>query len=428
MKRLLSTLTAAALAATALAAVPTGAQAAPGVPPKPHIIDVAQDANHHSSITGQSVGLTMNGADILAVWFTEDANNVYTNIQTTNGARPESLTFIVYMDPNKGAECLQLRTTTGGLLNDPFSSVNLTADCGTAGTTTVGEVTEAEGPDGTSILTSSFPKKDVPLLANGTTLKAPNALVGYNAHNVSARAGIIDDTAVGTDYKIGGGASDRPQRPKVDKPKPKPKPKPKAKKLTKKACLKLKGKARKKCLKKLKAKKKPARCSAYKPGELGAEAKTIVVTDAATEAKPAEVTLDLGPGLGQATGTPVDAVTTAAQSHAYYNVQVDSKNKDAGLFVSLGSPVPDDNDLYLLHSTGNEAAHAAGFHGGGPVPIFDSNADGGHTGPDAEFLDGIRTVDCGGYTVHAVGANSRGGAVPLKFWLGPASDYEVPAP
>lgn len=179
---------------------------------------------------------------------------------------------------------------------------------------------------------------------------------------------------------------------------------------------------------KKKKKKKVKICKPYKPGELGAEAKTIKVTDKATAEKPLEVILDLDMGAGQATGTPVDAVTTAAQSHAYYNVQVDSKLKEAGLFVRLASPMPDDNDLYLLHSTGTEAAHAAGFHGGGPVPIYDSNQNGGHTEADAEYLDGIRTKDCGGYTVHAVGANSRGGAVSLQFWLEKASAYEVPAP
>ena len=181
--------------------------------------------------------------------------------------------------------------------------------------------------------------------------------------------------------------------------------------------------------KKKKKKKKVKVCKPYKPGELGAEAELVKVTDAATAEKPLEVVLDLAAGAGQATGVDeIDAVTTAAQSKAFYNVQVDSKAKATGLFVRLASPVPDDNDLYLFHSTGTEAAHAAGFHGGGPAPIYDSNQDGGHTEADAEVLDGIATADCGGYTVQAIGANSRGGAVALQFWLGAPSDYEVPAP
>lgn len=178
-----------------------------------------------------------------------------------------------------------------------------------------------------------------------------------------------------------------------------------------------------------KKKKKKKVCKPYKPGEMGAEVETVKVTDKATEEAPLEVTLEMDPGAGQAIGIgAVDAVTTAAQSHVYYNVQVDSKAKKAGLFVNLASPMPDDNDLYLFHSTGTEAAHAAGFHGGGPAPIYDSNGNGGHTQPAAEQLDGILTKDCGGYTVHAIGANSRGGDVPLKLWLGEPSDYEVPAP
>ena len=177
------------------------------------------------------------------------------------------------------------------------------------------------------------------------------------------------------------------------------------------------------------AAKRKKKCKAYKPGELGAEAETIKINDKATAEAPVEVTLSLDPGAGQATGVgQIDAVSTAAQSHAYYNVQVDPKAKTTGLYVSLASPMPDDNDLYLLHATGTEAAHAAGFHGGGPQPVFNSNQNGGHTEAAAEVLDGILTKDCGGYTVHAIGANSRGGDVALNLWLGEPSDYEVPAP
>ena len=186
------------------------------------------------------------------------------------------------------------------------------------------------------------------------------------------------------------------------------------------------------------AKRKKKKCRAYKPGELGAEAETIKVTNKATAEAPVEVVLTLDPGAGQATGVgQIDAVSTAAQSHAFYNVQVDPRTKTTGLYMSLASPMPDDNDLYLFHATGTEAAHAAGFHGGGPdnlptpvqaFPVYNSNANGGHTGADAEYLDGILTKDCGGYTVHAIGANSRGGDVSLKLWLGEPSEYEVPAP
>jgi hypothetical protein len=180
--------------------------------------------------------------------------------------------------------------------------------------------------------------------------------------------------------------------------------------------------------KKKKKKKKPKvkTCAPYVPGELGAEAETIKITDANTAEAPLEATLTLDPGVGQATGLPTDAATTAAQSHAYVNVQVDPKAKEAGLFMFLPSPVPDDNDLYLLHSTGTEAAHAAGFTGA--HALLNSNQYGGHTDADGEWLDGIRSADCYGYTVHAIGANSRGGEITMKFWLGEASDYEVPAP
>ena len=185
--------------------------------------------------------------------------------------------------------------------------------------------------------------------------------------------------------------------------------------------------AAKKKKKKPKPKPKVKACAPYVPGAEGKDGKTIVVTDAATAEKPLEVILSLEPGVGQG-GMPeaVNPTTTMLQSHVYQNVQVDSKAKEAGLFVSLASPVPDDNDLYLNHSTGKEAAHAAGFMG--ETGVYDSNANGGHTGDDAEYLDGIRTADCYGYTVDANGANSRGGDVSLKLWLGTPSDYKVPPP
>jgi len=41
----------------------------------------------HSSVTGVGGGLTQNGADILAVWFTDDAENLYTHIQTVNNVK-----------------------------------------------------------------------------------------------------------------------------------------------------------------------------------------------------------------------------------------------------------------------------------------------------------------------------------------------------
>ena len=175
--------------------------------------------------------------------------------------------------------------------------------------------------------------------------------------------------------------------------------------------------------KKKKKKPKVKVCAPYVPGEEGKEVKTLVVTDAATAEKPAQVTISLAPGAGQALGEPTDPQTTALQSHAYYNVQVDSKLPTSGLFVKLPSPLPDDNDLYLNHSTGKEAAHAAGY-----TSNLNSDDNGGHTDDEAEYLDGISTADCYGYTVHVIGANSRGGDITLDFWLGAPSAYKVPPP
>jgi hypothetical protein len=399
-RRPLALVLTAALIGAVFTALP--AQAAPEIPASPNIVDPAGDANNHSAVTGQGVGLSLNGADILAVWFSEDEQNVYTHIQTTNNARPESLTFIVYMDPGKGAECLQLRTTTGGNFNDPFSSINTTADCGTAETKIVGEVVDEEGPDSTSILTSSYPKADVPLLADGTTLTAPNALVGFNAQGASPRVGIIDDTEIGTDYTISGDGGEPPVVEEPETPKP-----------VKNPCKKLKGKKKKKCIKKNKAKP----CAAYQPGELGAEAETTVVTDTATAEAPIEVPLAMDPSAGLFSGD-VNGQANPLISHAIQNVQVDS-TAPTGLYVRVEFPEGEDYDLYLEDAEGNDAAHAGGGNQA-PEVLGDGTGNGGHSEATAEQLDGVLTTDCGGYTVDVANAIGMGEAT-LKFWLGPAT-------
>src|SRR5687767_48583 len=75
--------------------------------------------------------------------------------------------------------------------------------------------------------------------------------------------------------------------------------------------------------KKKKKKPKTASCAPYVPGEAGKDAPVTVVTDAATEEAPVEVTVATAEGLGfsSADGPSGDMGPT---SHAYANVQVDS--------------------------------------------------------------------------------------------------------
>lgn len=155
----------------------------------------------------------------------------------------------------------------------------------------------------------------------------------------------------------------------------------------------------------------PTVCPAYVPGEQGADLETQVVTDAATAEAPVEVTIPTDPGFGIG-GTPLEATI----SHAFQNIQVDSANPTAGLHLVLEFDLEEDYDLYLNYADGTEAAHVAGFN---PIPpLSDGTGSGGHSEMGAEFLEGISTPDCGGYTLDIANATGLGGDKTLKLWLG----------
>lgn len=169
-------------------------------------------------------------------------------------------------------------------------------------------------------------------------------------------------------------------------------------------------------------KKKPKACAAYTPGEQGAAAPTLVITDAATEEAPLvhafTIAQDFDEGLqGEA---PTETV----------NVQVDSAAASAGLYVTFEFPMRRDYDLYANYPSGNEAASSHGFQ---PLieadvedPVFGlnpANTTTNHAGEshaDSENIVGVTTNDCGGYTIQAKNYFGEGGDMELKFWLGEA--------
>jgi len=405
-----------ALVAGLFSALPAQAQVEPGatggiVPAEPNIVDAAGDANEHSFATGQAAGLSLNGADILAVWFTDDATNLYTHIQTTNNARLDSLTFITFVGPAAGTDCMQLRMTTEGEGVESFSSLNLSGDCG-SGTTAFGPLLEEVGPEDTAILTGTFPLADVEKVATAKLLAEPDALVGHNLREVSARAGIIDDTAVGTDYTIGSGGGSTVEEPPAEEPPGKNDPPGKGKK---KGCKKGKGKKKGACPGKKKPKKpKPpvaATCPAYAPGENGKDAPVAVVTDSATEEAPVVVELESEMGGPSLSPAPVDL-----RSFLFQNVQVDSTAAEAGLYVRFEFPEFRDYDLYLEHADGS----TADFSGDAQVAPGELGCGGTscEAGTNYEQVSGIRTADCAGYTARMAGFFTEGGPVALKVWLG----------
>jgi hypothetical protein len=414
-KRLFSVLVAGALIASVFSALP--AQAATEVPAVANIEDPAGDANGHSFATGTGGGLSFRAADILKVWFTNDADTISTHIQTNGSVQLESLTYVVYVDPGVGDDCMQIRGTSGGNFNDPFASLNLSGDCG-SGTEVAGEFIQEEGPDETGIHTIKLPRSLNEAFQDGKVLATPNALVGQNAQAVSPRVGIIDDTDVGTDYTISGGGSAEPpatEEPPAEEPEEKPK----------KNCKKKKGKAKKKCKKaagEAPGGEAPGQaCPAYVPGEQGAEAESVVVTDEHTEEAPLELTIEQEVGLandlglGQYDGT----------AHTFRNLQLDSAAAEAGLYIRYEFPAYEDHDLYVNYADGSEAAHVGGFNAT-PVGPFDGTGAGGHSETGAEQIDGLRTADCAGYTIDFSNYLGEGGEYTVIVWLGETLNDPAP--
>jgi hypothetical protein len=277
-----------------------------------------------------------------------------------------------------------------------------------------GTFTFVEGPDGQGLATMTLPRAATPFLADGGTVSAPTAqswiFAGGQQLTASGYRGVrqlIDDTKPGTDYAIGSGGPVEPPKPtKPGKGKPK-------------GCEK--GKGKKKGCKPA----PPAACSAFTPAELGKDKPTIILTDAATEAAPVEqkVTLDMSVGdLG------FGVVTTGpfAESSDYFNVQLDTAKPDAGLYASIEFPDRHDYDLDLLHPDGSYAGRS---HDWNTVLGTGEGENGGHAGEattSSEKIVGLRTADCGGYTVETTNWLGEGGEFTVKLWLGEAANDPLP--
>lgn len=177
--------------------------------------------------------------------------------------------------------------------------------------------------------------------------------------------------------------------------------------------------------------KKPTACGTFTPGEQGTDKPMIKITDAATEAAPVEQAVTLGPefteGLaGEVPGGPQPPTDA-------FNIQVDSAAPEAGVYVLFEFPERRDYDLALWHTDGSYAARAHGFN---PLLGIHEEIDaeagnltghGGESTPASEKVVGIRTSDCGGWTVSTHNYFGEGGDFVVKVWLGDiANDPQAP--
>lgn len=172
-----------------------------------------------------------------------------------------------------------------------------------------------------------------------------------------------------------------------------------------------------------KKKKKPAVCATYTPGDLGSGKPTVTVTDANTEAAPLtqKVTLDRSVADLDPVGTGLVSSSTDA-----FNLQVDSKAKDVGLYLTLNFDTRRDYDLWLRYADGSEAAGSHGWN-----TVVEDPADAVDPGlgvskegyasdstDSSENIIGVHVTDCSGWTVEVDNYLGEGGELTVKAWLG----------
>jgi hypothetical protein len=439
-KRTVALLAAGSLIASIMAIGPASAQdaPAPAIPAEPNIADPIGDANfvngsmihpavgnnHETGQDASSIG------DLVAVWFTTAQDKISAHVQVElpppggNG-----VSYNVFASPGEGPAgantvgCIRFwlvlpGTNPGGGSFQGPPVAKLHDRCNTGGNIWDSpdvEYSLATAEDGTGVVTITAPRDLSPLFAEGSVLVGPTATSASPTAGTtgSALTPTVDNTDPGLDYTVatGGGAEEPPvgeEPPGEEPPSGGETPNPEE---PKKDCKGKKGKAKKKCKKNAgKPDPKPAACDAYVPGETGAEAESLVVEDVHTSETPLEHTLATSPGVGAGRDPAGEGMFV---SHAYLNLQVDSASETAGLWVRVSFPEVEDYDLYLDFADGTNAASAGGFG-----PIADGNESDSESAVGSETIIGVKTSDCGGYTLDVAGATTAGGDVTVTTWLG----------
>ena len=168
-----------------------------------------------------------------------------------------------------------------------------------------------------------------------------------------------------------------------------------------------------------KKKKKPKACAAYVPSQWGEGQPVNLVTDAHTAEAPLEIAVPTAAGFGTSSPEPPAEEPDNPVSHAFLNVQVDSKLKEVGLYGTVCAHPR--LRLRLLHPRQlRYRPRLLGWFRPG-VPFLDGTGNGGHTGMGTENIEGLTTADCGGYLVDIISAATPGEEVTLTLWLGEAA-------
>jgi len=449
MKRILTLLASLALVASGLHIVPALAaeEEAPTIPAVVQIEDPLNDGNFlndqgNRGTTGfqGDKGTPADGStvgDLLKVWFTNTATDVSVHFQSEKpGPATTTIVYQAYTNAGEGSVgpnalgCLRWYGLIPGASNGQSTTyqgppvIKLVDRCND-GTSVYsngveGKFSIVEGPDGTGILSLTFPRAYSPFLTGAAPLTAPFASTSIAA-GADAAGNVaplmIDNTKNGTDYVFSAG--EEPTKPT------KPAKPAKPNTPVKNGCDKGKGK-KKGCTKP----PKPKSCATFTPGEAGKDKPLAVVTDSATEAKPLEqvVKLDASAADADLIGALPDAGPLAA-AHNAFNIQVDAAAADAGLYALIEFPSRRDYDMNLLHPDGSYAARAQTFNPvvGTPGEAFSVPGHGGEGTDHSEKLVGIKTSDCGGWTLDVANYLGEGGNMTIKLWLGDAvTDPQAP--
>ncbi len=158
------------------------------------------------------------------------------------------------------------------------------------------------------------------------------------------------------------------------------------------------------------------KCAAFEPRlqtsqsglhEEGNREDVVVVKDTATEEKPLTFAYTHGPGLDL--GATYDVIVPDAK---FFNLQVRSKkqNPQLNLRIEWPAPSPQDVDMYLYNSRGNEAAASASFNA---VPEIHNDDDGNGWEQIVDFP----VSNCSGFTLESQGGITVNVQATLKVWL-----------
>ena len=421
MKRIVTLLASMALVASGLHILPAAAaEEPPAVPEVANIEDPFGDAN---TLGGDQVTPADGGSvsDIGKVWFSHDDTNFNVHFLTEGppGTNTVGLRFAVTL--GEGG-CAVLSGYYAGLTY-ASDSVGRLADACNELDPIDGAFTFGEGPDGAGLATITFPRASSPLFADGSTLTAPFAqswiFAGGEQLSPSGYRGLqqeVDDTKPGTDYAITG--EEVVETPPGKNPVPGKKKGCDNGKGKKKGCTKPKGP------KKPKPGKPSAACAPFEsPNDAYKDNALVVLTDEATAEAPVEHTVTLDASVADADLLGTHAVMPSLDD---FNIQVDSAAADAGLYALFEFPSRRDYDLNLFHDDGSYAARSHGFNPiipeGRPTGFSNETGHGGESTDTSEALIGIKTADCGGWTMEVANWLGEGGEMTVKLWLGEAKN------